>query len=190
MSHIAWQIWQTLNSLPVLIQPCGILVLIAAIQELNGVMQMTLLVILLSLSDWLFGGVFCLEERTPNSFNSHIASRAGTWEQSPLYAPITGDFGRERRHLNMDFRPTMLVADDEYLSYAIEWKVTLNNRVLAKDTKQDLVLTPSLYWQGIKQKAERIVRQKEARNWRVRPDNTAVVVSINDRSQRDLTKRF
>lgn len=72
----------------------------------------------------------------------------------------------------------------------IEWKVTLNNRVLAKDTEQDLVSTPSIYWQAIKQKAERIVRQKVNHNRRVRPDDTAVVVSVNDRSQRDLTKRF
>jgi hypothetical protein len=62
--------------------------------------------------------------------------------------------------------------------------------VVAKDTEQDLALDPDLYWQDIRQKAETILHQKVARNRRVRLDNTTVVVSVNDRSQRDLTKRF
>lgn len=83
--------------------------------------------------------------------------------------------------------------DDEQpscLLYLIEWKVTLNKRVLAKDTEQDLVLEPSLYWQKIKQKAESVLRGKIARNRRVRSDDTTVVVSINEHSQCDITKHF
>jgi hypothetical protein len=78
----------------------------------------------------------------------------------------------------------------ESIKYVIEWKVTLNNRVLAKDTEQDLVSRPSLYWQKIKEKAERIMEQKKARNQRVRSDDTTIVVAVNERSQRNLTKRF
>lgn len=62
--------------------------------------------------------------------------------------------------------------------------------MVAKDTEQDLALDPDLYWQDIRQKAETILRRKVARNRRVRLDDTTVVVSVNDRSQRDLTKRF
>lgn len=68
--------------------------------------------------------------------------------------------------------------------------MTLNNWVLAKDTEQDLVLRPSSYWGQIKQKAERVLHQKVNHNQHVKLDNTSVVVSVNDRSQRDLTKRF
>lgn len=68
--------------------------------------------------------------------------------------------------------------------------MTLNNRVLAKDTEQDLDSAPSLYWQQIKQKAKHVLRQKINCNWCVKLDNTLIVVSVNDRSQRDLTKCF
>lgn len=78
----------------------------------------------------------------------------------------------------------------ESIAYLIEWKVTLNNRFLAKDTEQDLVFKPSAYWQQIKEKAERIVQRKKSRNQRVRSDDTTVTVAVNERSQRDLTKHF
>ncbi|PGH29742.1 hypothetical protein GX50_07496 [[Emmonsia] crescens] len=50
----------------------------------------------------------------------------------------------------------------------MEWKVTLNNRLLAKDTEQDLTFKLSLYWQQIKEKIEHIVQRKKPRNQRVR----------------------
>ncbi|KAF7174220.1 hypothetical protein CNMCM5623_006758 [Aspergillus felis] len=149
--------------------------------------------------------------------NNYDASQAGTWERSPSYCPTPGDFGRERTASEYSFSPhgehstplpqsqsgglrfhDQVESDDgatgdehpSYIPYIIEWRVTLNNRVLAKDMEQDLDSTPSSYWQQIKQKAERVLRQKINRNRRVKPDDTSVVVSVNDRSQRDLTKRF
>lgn len=142
------------------------------------------------------------------------------WEQTPSYAPTPGDFGRERTpsvcsspvytygdRSSPSHRPAsdcLGFLDDTELNwggtyhedtpksidYLVEWKVTLNNRILAKDTEQDLVFKPSAYWQQIKEKAKHIVQRKKSRNQRVRSDDTTVVAAVNDRSQRDLTKRF
>jgi len=32
-----------------------------------------------------------------------------------------------------------------YIYYSIEWKVTLNNKMISKDTEQDLMLAPTSY---------------------------------------------
>ncbi|KAF4766946.1 hypothetical protein HAV15_009615 [Penicillium sp. str.  len=78
----------------------------------------------------------------------------------------------------------------DYIQYLIEWRVTLNRRVIVKDTEQDLVQMPSLHWPQIQARAYEILREKISRDRRIRPDDTTIVVSVNDRSQRDLTKRF
>jgi hypothetical protein len=77
------------------------------------------------------------------------------------------------------------------IHYTIEWKVTLNGKLISKDTEQNLVLAPSFYWpQYLKPKLEKLLRKKVSSNKRVAPDDTNVVVSVTDRSERDLTKRF
>jgi hypothetical protein len=77
------------------------------------------------------------------------------------------------------------------IHYSIEWKVALNKRVVSNDTEQNLVLAPEAYWEKyLKPKLERVLGQKFARNQRVRPDDTAITLSINDRSEHNLTKRF
>ena len=75
--------------------------------------------------------------------------------------------------------------------YSIEWKVTVNNRVVSKDTEPDVVLAPGPYWRLILQpKLERLLGKKLARNRPVKSEDTSVVASVTERSQRDLTKRF
>ncbi|EHA21825.1 hypothetical protein ASPNIDRAFT_56474 [Aspergillus niger ATCC 1015] len=174
---------------------------------------MTLIILLFSL---LLGRIICIDDVTNPPLNNYIPSQAYTWERTPSYAPTPGNFDRERTPSEYSLCPSCersppLVpqsnrqrafdsveprngpADFEepcYMPYVIEWRVTLNNRVLTKDTEQDLDSTPGSYWQQIKQKAERVLLQKIDRDRRVRLDDTVVVVSVNERSQRDLTKRF
>jgi hypothetical protein len=133
------------------------------------------------------------------------------WEATPQYAATPGDFGRSPvssiyspssplHQPQSDKLELVQLSDWEegrpydedppiYLHYSIEWKVTVNNRVVAKDTEPDLVLAPSAYWvKVLRQKLESRVKTKTQRSRRVRSEDTAVAVSVNDRSQRDLNK--
>lgn len=78
-----------------------------------------------------------------------------------------------------------------YIHYSIEWKVTVNNKPISKDTEQNLVLAPSFYWPLIlRPKLEKLLRKKVPSNKRVMPDVTSVVVPVTGRSEQELTKRF
>jgi hypothetical protein len=70
-------------------------------------------------------------------------------------------------HTELNQRDSTQADTFELIKYLIEWKVTFNNRFLAKDTEQDLAYRPNTYWQNIKEKAERIVQRKKPRNQRV-----------------------
>ncbi|KIM94789.1 hypothetical protein OIDMADRAFT_63258, partial [Oidiodendron maius Zn] len=77
------------------------------------------------------------------------------------------------------------------IHYAIEWTVTLNGKLILKDTEQNLVLALTFYWpQYLKPKLEKLLRKKVSSNKGVTPDDTNVVISVTDQSERDLTRRF
>jgi hypothetical protein len=77
------------------------------------------------------------------------------------------------------------------LHYSIEWKVTLNNKLLSKDTEPDLVLAPRFYWSlFLREKLEKLPQKKLPPSKRVACEDTNIVVSVTERSKRDLTKRF
>jgi len=77
------------------------------------------------------------------------------------------------------------------IRYTIIWKVKLNNRMIAKDTEQDVVLAPAQYWSMFLQsKLDALLGKKITRSKRIRPDDSNVVVSVNERSERDLVRRF
>jgi hypothetical protein len=77
------------------------------------------------------------------------------------------------------------------IRYTIIWKIKLNNRMIAKDTEQDIVLAPAPYWTMFLQpKLDALLSKKINNSKRVRPDDSNVVVSVNERSERDLIRRF
>jgi hypothetical protein len=76
-----------------------------------------------------------------------------------------------------------------YMHYSIVWKVTRNKRaVMGPDTVQDTVLAPAAYWQHfLNPKIDNYWRQK---NNPVKSEDTTIVVSVTQRKEPDLIKRF
>ncbi len=67
----------------------------------------------------------------------------------------------------------------------------MNKKMIAKDTEQDVMLTPTLYWKNVLQpRLKQLLQKKVYPSKCVRADDTGVVVAVTDRSERDLTKRF
>ncbi|KAJ5642756.1 hypothetical protein N7490_006756 [Penicillium lividum] len=135
---------------------------------------------------------------TPGFFSPAWAPSVGF--SSPDPEQVVDERSSPLRHIQPDNVRLEEAVEDEggtpgeqpsdCIQYLIEWRVTLNRRVVVKDTEQDLVQMPSLHWPQIQARAYKILRDKISRDRRIRPDDTTVVVSVNDRSQRDLTKRF
>ncbi|KAJ4180726.1 hypothetical protein NW759_017232 [Fusarium solani] len=80
------------------------------------------------------------------------------------------------------------------IHYSIEWKLQLRKGRLTKltnDTERDLVLAPGAFWdRTLESKVEELLRKKTPRGKCYLPEETNVIVSVTDRSERDLTKRF
>ncbi|KAI1013601.1 hypothetical protein LB504_013208 [Fusarium proliferatum] len=80
------------------------------------------------------------------------------------------------------------------IHYSIEWKLQLRKGRLSKltnDTEQDCVLAPGAFWDTtLRDRVDKLLRQKTPRGKSYVPEETIVIVSINDRGERDLTKRF
>jgi hypothetical protein len=69
--------------------------------------------------------------------------------------------------------------------------VKVNDKVISKDTEPDLVLAPACFWERFLHfRLGELLRKRIPKNRSVCSDETNVVVSVTERSQRDLTKRF
>ncbi|KAM0363088.1 hypothetical protein ACHAPK_011226 [Fusarium culmorum] len=144
----------------------------------------------LDLTQWDYNG---LDFRTPQL--SGINSRGATSFTSLSPSPSGQRPRLPLLHLD-DWDPDS--AYDESpptcIHYSIEWKLQLRKGRLSKltnDTEQDRVLAPGAFWDTtLKDKVDKLLRQKTPRGKSYVPEETIVIVSINDRSERDLTKRF
>jgi hypothetical protein len=76
------------------------------------------------------------------------------------------------------------------IHYSIEWKVTLNGRVVSRDTEQDLVLNPNKYWEMFLRPKLAALLVKKLSHKQVKIEDTSIVVSISNCRQRDLARRF
>ncbi|POR39351.1 Hypothetical protein TPAR_09574 [Tolypocladium paradoxum] len=73
------------------------------------------------------------------------------------------------------------------IHYVLEWKVTFNNRRVRMQTEEDLVVTPSDFWnEELSIKVQEIAKTTSKSS---RPDATTIVMSVNHRSESDITKR-
>ncbi|KAL7940201.1 hypothetical protein V8C42DRAFT_338230 [Trichoderma barbatum] len=89
------------------------------------------------------------------------------------------------------WNPNRLQYDKQrYIHYELEWKLTVNNRQVAKQTEQDLVLAPGDFWnKTLMSRLDELVRKTQV-NKQCAADATTIVMSVTKRSERNVTKRF
>lgn len=74
------------------------------------------------------------------------------------------------------------------LHYFIEWKLTVNRRIIAKQTENDLVVAPSVFW--TEELSSKIIDIVTLTGKSCEAEAITIAISVNDRSEHDITKRF
>ncbi|TIC89601.1 hypothetical protein CH35J_012538 [Colletotrichum higginsianum] len=78
-----------------------------------------------------------------------------------------------------------------HVSYSVEWKLTANNRMITKDSEQNILVPPDVLWRTrLRAKLKDVLDRKLPSTKTFEAVDTDVVVSVTDRSHRDLVKRF
>ncbi|KAK1990557.1 hypothetical protein LX36DRAFT_685960 [Colletotrichum falcatum] len=78
-----------------------------------------------------------------------------------------------------------------HIPYSVEWKLTANNRIVTKDSEQNIVIPPEAFWRTcLRAKLRDVLDKKLPSTKTFEAVDTDIIVSVNDRSQRDLIKRF
>jgi hypothetical protein len=74
------------------------------------------------------------------------------------------------------------------IHYIMEWKLTLNRRLVAKQTEDDLVVAPSDFWnEELSSKISDVVKSTGKS---CEANATTIAISVNERSEHDTIKRF
>jgi hypothetical protein len=77
------------------------------------------------------------------------------------------------------------------IHYSVEWKLIVEKKLIAKETEPDLVLAPSAFWTTfLRPKLNKLLARKLPQNKCFSADETIVVVSVTDRTERDVNKQF
>jgi hypothetical protein len=109
---------------------------------------------------------------------------------------------RSQTHHGLGTLPLLQLADwdednayDEYpptcIHYSIEWKLIVEKKLIAKETEPDLVLAPGAFWTtALRPRLDKLSARKLPQNKCFSVDETIVVVSVTDRTERDINKRF
>jgi hypothetical protein len=74
------------------------------------------------------------------------------------------------------------------MHYIMEWKLTLNRRLVAKQTEDDLIVAPSDFWN--EELSSKIADIVKSTGKSCKADATTIAISVNDCSEHDITKRF
>jgi hypothetical protein len=77
------------------------------------------------------------------------------------------------------------------IHYSVEWRLVLNGKAVFTDTELDSVLDPTAYWHVVlKPKFESLLQRKFGQSQTMKCDDTNLIVSVDHRSRRKLTKTF
>lgn len=77
------------------------------------------------------------------------------------------------------------------LRYTLEWKAVLKTKRLGMDTEEDVFLSPKAFWEAtLRHSLDKSLEREPSQHNRPEPCDTLVVVSVNKRAERDLTKDF
>ena len=116
-------------------------------------------------------------------FDEDSFSREQTQQEDKLGFCQLTDWDEERTY---DENPP------KYIHYSIEWKVTVNNREVSKETEPDLVLVPASYWRlFLKLNLEKVLLRKMlAKNKTVKCEDTKIVVTNTKRGDPGVSKGF
>jgi len=77
------------------------------------------------------------------------------------------------------------------LRYTVEWKAALNTKRIGMNTEENVFLTLGAFWDvALYGKIDEALSREFAPQDRPKPYNTVVVVSVNKRAERDITKEF
>ena len=112
-------------------------------------------------------------------------------DADPRVDPVQADMLRLLQYPDWDQEKDYMENPPTCIRYTVDWKITLNNRTKVKNTERDVVLQPAAFFDIIlSPKVKATAAKKISPNKNVQLDDIGVIVSVNDRTERDLNWTF